>query len=265
MAKLQPLKISGHDNFAKRYEYVFPISVDASGLFHAQVPDDMAGQVLARDYAPLKKYDCEFGRFRNGKKTWGTHGDPYEVCGMNYKHLTECMKQVVADFVNPETTTKRVILYAFTSDCHYYIHGDGRIAPNGEKSTGGGAWNEKTSSRYGDAGEYTVGFRAQICDKTTYTRGTDVCVHYKIVSNPLGQDGLNIFCHVDKLFDTGCNNFNHGLVEGAREIDWSEDCEKKCYNAMLNICKLAHSLQTVFKKENPFLTEFKFMQLPEGK
>lgn len=38
-------------------------------------------------------------------------------------------------------------------------------------------------------------------------------------------------------------------------------CESKCFNAMMNMCRLSESLTKIFEQDNPFLFNDKFLKL----
>lgn len=271
MGKLTKHIIRVKDATGKYVTYPSDISVDpSSGVFRATLPEEITGKLLkdmTKDSHPiLDKHKCSWGYYWNGHSRNSNKGlsngkESRVIYSTVLEDVKRCLEDMVLEFIAVEITTEKVIVYKFHGDCTYWLRKDGNIAPNGLKGDGG-EWKQMDRDSYNDTHTYSVGFYARVFDKETYHHSTGISVLYKEAKTDLYDTGLNSFVHVEKLIDS-YNGHNHKLKKDVKEIAWSEEYERKCCTAMINMCKMQESLSKVFAHENPFLLENKFLALSE--
>ena len=167
---------------------------------------------------------------------------------------------MIEEHLTCEISESLVILFDYTSTCHYAQDSEGNIYPNGTYCPPNDYhWNDATDRRQNHAihpstKDFNVGFKARIYLKKEYKRSESVRAEYlRADTKLLGEYGekLNDFVGVS-------------IKETHEEMPYTEELAAKFYSAMMGLCHLADQIQSFFENPDNILNSPDILALPKG-
>lgn len=224
MANLKNIDWNKTGRAGDKVSFTSTVTVGSDGVFSLSLPEFLIETVRSLSIASgfsYKKHRIASKTLEDGKNMIGRIIDEYLAC---------------------EETSEMVIRYDYTASCHYAKDPDGKIHPNGACCVGGYQWNETVGRTTGfnssiSVHDYSVGFKAKVAFKTTYTRSASKKVKYGIPNEKLlGEYGrrLNAFAKV-------------AISGNGHELPYSEHTAQLFYESMLALCHVADKLDALLK------------------
>lgn len=248
MAKLTK-KYFEFSNHTNSFMFWVEVHVDTSGMFHADVPEDM--QTIAREKINGRPFTLPSGRLVSSRVN---RKQEIDLQSESLEGLCEAIEFFGQEIVSETVISEYVIIYRTNLDVSFYLMTDGEIRQNGEGDTERkGQWiGELNGSHY--KGHYSVGIGAKIAEKRRHISksGMESVTYHHPEKTSLGLAGRRLNSYI------GLNTFNQfqrDLYDEQKEIPYTEESAQFFCNALDSMCRLANLIRTTL--EDPLALEEK--------
>lgn len=243
----------------EQMQFKAPITVDASGEFTINIPEELVGS--AKAVARLDEWKRHV-RVDQARVNWRVQG---RILGEVERFIEEAMK----DHLSVTVVRELVIRYRYENNTTWARSADGSIHPNGHFAAKDGEGDEQRSwewagNRSIDSNNrptlFGVGVVAHVYMKVTYSRQSGSRTEYTHElpgshwdKNPMRR--LNSFLvglpERDGMYVGGVLRSGHHTGAGVREMPYSDAAADFFSDLMLAMCRLGEQLDAyVGTKEN---------------
>jgi len=238
MPKLKSQGFSHRNEAGELYEFMSEVTVLNDGVFSVSYPDELGSTVVAR--------------FRNKEidtsEVWGNDTKMKKrISSKDLRKIEIFISAAMKDHMDCETTESIVIAYSHKVQYACVRNkATGELFPNGNysKNYNGGEseWigTLRRGSHFNTSSHFSIGINAEVRKKIVYKRASYESVKYETQQ-----------FDDDRLYGEMLNSLvGASLPDSFMEMPYTEEAAKFFYNVMMNICQMAHKIETFFGDED---------------
>lgn len=218
--------------------------VDSKGKFRISIPEELAEEAMRQPPKPSDyghRNICLAGKRGPGSVIW---------CAQLADGLS-FLKAAAKRHISAEVAVERVIGISYTAVAAFYIMPDGTLRPNGVGADGDGDW-WKPAGPGGKSPDnlcrrYTLGFAAQVLDRTTYKRASGDKTEWELAQNDTDASltRLNSFAKINVLL-CGDDWHTSGTAGPQMVIPYTPEMADRLADLMLGLCRMIGQVDAFF-------------------
>lgn len=251
MAKLKVLRFELRGPAGDTMRFEVPVSVSSTGIFAAKLPAEIEAEAVGL-------IEASESRGERGQPVWGSGSGVYyernkdrsiNLCSQSLAEIEHLIAKAGEDSIRAEKEVSFIIQYEALANVACYRRADGGIQQNGQGDPDyRGTWVGQYRAHVGGA-HYSVGLGARILKKTVFTSKSSTKTDRRPAGtgDPIGPYGQKLcaFVGLDRLDQNprGCQSST------VREIPYTELAAKFFYEALMELCRIANTIDLFFSDE----------------
>lgn len=230
MAKLKDIKWNKEGKAGDEVSFTSTVTVNSDGVFYLSFPDFLVE--TARSLKITNKFSCK----------------KHRIISKTLEDGQDKIGQIINEYLACEEKSEIVIRYDYIASCHYAKDSGGKIYPNGTYCRDDYQWNKPIGRTENmdvslSTHDYSIGFKAKVVLKTTYTRSASKQIKYSMIDE-----------HKLEKYGRKLNSFvKVVLSKNSNDLPYNEHTAKLFYESMLALCHVADRLDALLNRPDNLL------------